>query len=491
MDRMQRSFTKLMSKGPGDNAKVALILKEYEDANQFLGKIIECTKALRDAWLAIANTQYILVKEYTEVYDPPVGELDSIYRQSRPTPALQVKRTFGLREAYGELKAELLQEVAGIDVQVIRPATDALDFIQPIRKTIKKRENKRLDYEKAQDKVKKLQKKANRTVKEDAALAKAESDMNVVSEEFQIADDHLRGTLPPLISSVFSLIPYLLASLAIIENRLLGVYYTVLHTYCQDHEFPSPPPPMDHVISQWASQFKPVQTEAESMAILARGKAVRMPMATNQDAQSGNPAPRNTQHRITSGFLPGSTEKNGTDPATKRAARIPSTDSAAASIKSDASPQSSRKSSHSTLQLPRSRVGLPTDFTTATSLSQPSTSRPLSPGYTPSRERSDYFGHQSHLAASAVASPQGRSASAGSGLVKKKPPPPPPARRMRTPVEYVVAEHDFISDQDGDLSFREGDRIRIVKKTQMLQDWWVGELGGVQGNFPANYCRPA
>lgn len=67
-------------------------------------------------------------------------------------------------------------------MRVIRPATDALDFIQPIRKTIKKRENKRLDYEKAQDKVKKLQKKISRTTKEDVALAKAESDMNIVSE---------------------------------------------------------------------------------------------------------------------------------------------------------------------------------------------------------------------------------------------------------------------------------------------------------------------
>ncbi|ROT37513.1 SH3 domain signaling protein [Sodiomyces alkalinus F11] len=483
MDRMQRSFTKLMNKAPGDNAKVALILKEYDDAIQFLGKIIDGSKALRDAWLSVANCQYVLVKEYAELYDPPVGELE---RPTRPTPVLQVKRTFGLREAYNELKSDLLQEVAGIDVQVIRPATDALEFIQPMRKTIKKRENKRLDYEKAQDKVKKLQKKTSRTTKEDAALSKAESEMNVVSEEFQIADDHLRRTLPPLICSVSDLVPYLLASLATIENRLLGLYYTVLHGYCQDHEFPSPPPPMDQVISQWASRFKPVQSETESMSILARGKAVRMPMAANYDSQSGNPAPRNSQTRNTSGFLPGLTENNGTEP-TRRTTRIPSTSSAALSNKSDASPQSSRQSSQSALS--RSKVGLPTDFTTATSLGQSPGSGPLAPGYTPSRERSDYFEHQSQLVISTVASPQGRSASGG--IMKKKPPPPPPTKRaQQAPVEYVIAEHNFTSDQDGDLSFREGDRIKIVKKTQKLQDWWVGELGGVQGNFPANYCRP-
>jgi amphiphysin len=39
------------------------------------------------------------------------------------------------------------------------------------------------------------------------------------------------------------------------------------------------------------------------------------------------------------------------------------------------------------------------------------------------------------------------------------------------------------------LSFREGDRIRVVKKTESSQDWWQGEIGGVQGSFPANYCK--
>lgn len=224
------------------------------------------------------------------------------------------------------------------------------------------------------------------------------------------------------------------------------------------------------------------------MSMLTRGKAVRMPMAMDYDSQSRNVTPRSSQYRNTSG-RPGSTEKREAESSGKKTIRIPSTGSAAASNHSDVSPSSSRKSSHSTLALPRSTVGLPTDFTTATSLRQPPTSGHLSPGYAPSRERSGYLGHQSQPVAGTGASPQSRSPS--TGIVKKKPPPPPPARSTRTPVEYVVAEHNFSSDQDGDLSFHKGDRIKVVKKTQKRQDWWVGELGGVQGNFPANYCRPA
>lgn len=76
---------------------------------------------------------------------------------------------------------------------------------------------------------------------------------------------------------------------------------------------------------------------------------------------------------------------------------------------------------------------------------------------------------------------------------KKKPPPPPPPKKnlaLRQPDEFVVAQYDFSGQGEGDLSFREGDRIRIVKKTATDQDWWVGELNGVKGSFPANYCRP-
>lgn len=85
-------------------------------------------------------------------------------------------------------------------------------------------------------------------------------------------------------------------------------------------------------------------------------------------------------------------------------------------------------------------------------------------------------------------------ANASAAAAKKKPPPPPPPKRgltARQPDIFVVAQYDFHGQGAGDLSFREGDRIRIVKKTATDQDWWVGELGGVQGSFPANYTSPA
>ncbi len=87
-----------------------------------------------------------------------------------------------MTEAYSGLKDDLTKEVVAIDTQIIDPATDARKCLAPIKKTIKKREDKMVTYEKAQEKVKKLQRKPDRSPKEESALAKAENEMTFASE---------------------------------------------------------------------------------------------------------------------------------------------------------------------------------------------------------------------------------------------------------------------------------------------------------------------
>jgi hypothetical protein len=82
------------------------------------------------------------------------------------------------------------------------------------------------------------------------------------------------------------------------------------------------------------------------------------------------------------------------------------------------------------------------------------------------------------------------STSPNPAIGKKKPPPPPPPKKIGSfQPQYVTAMYDFDSHTAGDLSFREGDRIRVIKKTDSSQDWWEGEVNGSKGSFPANYCK--
>jgi len=76
---------------------------------------------------------------------------------------------------------------------------------------------------------------------------------------------------------------------------------------------------------------------------------------------------------------------------------------------------------------------------------------------------------------------------------KKKPPPPKPKpkpMRLTAPgVETVTALYDYAAQAEGDLSFRTGDVIEIVTRTQNENEWWVGRLQGKEGQFPGNYVQ--
>jgi amphiphysin len=81
------------------------------------------------------------------------------------------------------------------------------------------------------------------------------------------------------------------------------------------------------------------------------------------------------------------------------------------------------------------------------------------------------------------------SSTLGSDAKKKKPPPPPPPKPSLTPKpEFVIAKYDFAGESEGDLALKAGDRIKIIKKTDSLEDWWEGETNGARGMFPRNYC---
>ncbi|ODQ58521.1 hypothetical protein WICANDRAFT_34746 [Wickerhamomyces anomalus NRRL Y-366-8] len=55
----------------------------------------------------------------------------------------------------------------------------------------------------------------------------------------------------------------------------------------------------------------------------------------------------------------------------------------------------------------------------------------------------------------------------------------------------AIALFSFDGEQSGDLPFRKGDVIQIVKKSDSTDDWWTGRVNGKEGIFPANYVELA
>ncbi|CAL5868704.1 uncharacterized protein PFLUO_LOCUS2931 [Penicillium psychrofluorescens] len=72
-----------------------------------------------------------------------------------------------------------------------------------------------------------------------------------------------------------------------------------------------------------------------------------------------------------------------------------------------------------------------------------------------------------------------------------RPTAPKPAFGQRTGQglrsDQVVALYTFDADQEGDLGFKKGEIITILKRTEKAEDWWTGRIGDRVGIFPSNY----
>ncbi len=162
MQSMQRRFGKFLPRS-ADETQVAVLLNDFDEADKCLAKvrcnfsfaqittlilvvqIIDAAKAWRDSWRDILGTQQRLAHGFQNMYSSIVGA-DEKYAGHEPvvTPNHIMERTIKFHTSYDELRTDLLEEVAMVDTRIIKPATEAKDCIQPMKKVIRKRGDKKV-----------------------------------------------------------------------------------------------------------------------------------------------------------------------------------------------------------------------------------------------------------------------------------------------------------------------------------------------------------
>ncbi|KEQ66500.1 uncharacterized protein M437DRAFT_40022 [Aureobasidium melanogenum CBS 110374] len=458
MQNVQRKFGKLMKRS-ADRSDVGGILSEFNTADQALGSFIDATKSWRDGLdetlktqLYVAETLHLLYKPI-EVEDDPNNPTQ---QKAAPTPRKYLEKAGDLQTIYAHLQKDLSTEVNSIEPRLLRPAMDAKDSLKMLKRSIKRREDLKLDYERYNSRVDSARRKETRSAREENALMKHEADLARTSADYQAADEQLKKVLPPILDGLSNLLPHLLAIQIMIQYQLVGQMYTQLHEYCQTHGLPSPAPALEQVISTFETEFTPLREGIErNIKTISAGKAIHQPMSL-PDKQQGTVTGlglRNHFARRTSSS--GSLPKPSVVGGQSRTGAV-DIDDEPAPVKPPRPGPSSTPSTSST------------PFLTPSSVSH-------------QNQGSDYFSRESKA-----------STSSGTFSVsgKKKPPPPPPKKRAQSfQGEFVTAMYDFAGQGSGDLSFREGDRIKVVKKTGSTDDWWEGELNGELGSFPANYVK--
>ncbi|KAF2763549.1 hypothetical protein EJ05DRAFT_496366 [Pseudovirgaria hyperparasitica] len=489
MQRVHRKFGSFKPR-TADETKVGALLKDFEDAEQMLGELVDTTEQWRNAWNGILNHQLLMITEFNLLYTPIIATGEHSTPHHAETPQHITDRTAALCAAYTDLQADMKSEVQAVDTRITTPAKEARECLKPLKKVLKKREDRKLDYERYRSRVASLDKKAKRSDRENATLAKQEMELERTTAEYQDADQHLRHVLPPILNATFSLLPHLLAAQIEIQNTLLGHLYTVLNEYADQHQFPNPPPELQDVIGPWDAEFTPFRRELESgYAMIAKGKAVQVPMGHQTGSTLTGLGIRNkiSDRRTISSSTSASNASEQRRLAAPRYEEEQHAENGRPRISNATKPRIGYLSTPHHEEHSRT----PSPGADSYALSRTSTAS--------STSQSDYFAQQqrprisSRPSASSLASSPASSTAPGIsiGIGKKKPPPPPPPPKKIGSFqgEFVTAMYDYEGQSQGDLSFSTGDRIRVLKKTQSSHDWWEGEVRGVRGQFPANYCR--
>jgi amphiphysin len=123
-----------------------------------------------------------------------------------------------------DLLATLQPELEMIEQRVIAPADQLLEVIKVIRKMHVKRQHKQLDYDRHRTTLKKLQDKKEKTLKDEKALFRAESDVEQATQDFEYFNDLLKDELPKLFALEAEFIRPLFQSFYYMQ---LNVFYTL------------------------------------------------------------------------------------------------------------------------------------------------------------------------------------------------------------------------------------------------------------------------
>ena len=390
--------------------------------------------------LGMLSHQIEFSKAVAEIYKPISGRVsdpDSIIPEGNPE-GIQACEEY--ENIVRELQATLAPELEMIQARVIGPADELLGVLKIVQKACLKRSHKQLDYDRRNTTLKKLQEKKDKTLKDEKALYKAETELEQATQEFNYFNDLLKDELPKLFALEREFIRPLFQSFYYMQ---LNVFYT-LHEKMQSIDIGYFDLTLD-IEDTFERKRGDIREQTESLAI-TRFKTIG---AKNKPQHKYGPPSRLA---IEGRKSTGSDRPLAIEPATKSSEALTTTTSSSIP---------SRRQTHDFLEQP------PPPYTS-----------PNLNGISPS----------SSTTAIGRANSTGSSWGAAAKAKGAAPPPPKPKpSNLRSPnlaVQTCTALYDFEAQAEGDLSFATGEVIEVVQRGATENEWWTGRVGKREGQFP-------
>lgn len=388
---------------------------------------------------------------FAVIFRPISSEYDLIGRHPDAAHTLNnVDQYEGMME---ELRSSVAPELELIESRIVGPVKELQAVMKMIRKTITKREHKLTDYDRHNNSLMKLRDKKEKSLSDEKNLFKLEQDCEVATNEYDYINTALKNDLPRFMTLSTQFVDPLWHSFFYMQ---LQIYYLILEkitSFGEEGKYDISNVPGQQIQSEYEEKRTNAWETIEELGIIKR--IISVSRLVQQSRGEGTVSRTVSASSGGSGF-----SKAGPPPGR-------SVSASAASFKKAPPPPPGAKAAPAP----------PPPYSASASLSPGGGSRSLSPS---GRSLSPGGGGASLSPSSSIAG-------------KKAPPPPPPLKPKPKPaapaVQYVTALYDFDAQADGDLSFKAGDRIEVVERTDNAEDWWTGRLGAQQGVFPGNYVQ--
>jgi hypothetical protein len=85
-----------------------------------------------------------MLVEFENLYAPIIGSTEPTSHTPVPTPEATLARATKLKTEYEDLTKDILHDLAAIDQQMIAPASQAKECLVPLKKAIKKRDDRKV-----------------------------------------------------------------------------------------------------------------------------------------------------------------------------------------------------------------------------------------------------------------------------------------------------------------------------------------------------------
>lgn len=386
-------------------------------------------------------------------------------KRSRPvTPEASMRRAQDFHAASDAVSTSHVPQLElKIERQVIAPCTEWMQLHKKVDKVLTKREHKRIDYERHTESVTKLKAAAESTSDHHSKLSKLEQSVDMAQRDFSAINDTLKMQLPQYISLRTQVVDPIVESLIDFQLQLFTQMYAVYHEMSVQVDMST------SAVDGFMAKKAQTDQLMSDISILQPGRLSTVP-ASNllMDAQQDS--------RLTQEFDHESSPPPYIQPVSNN-----------------------NPFNHSTSQDPPALTTNPFD-------------RPFG----------QVAGPAKHVRSN-VSSPAATRSSNVPLKVAQKPPPPavkpkptllqqsqqnavmnavypqlvaakstPKTTLPKTSTSAVVyALFDYDAQQQGDLSFKKGDSIQVLDRTQQVDGWWRGRHSqtGKEGIFPGNYVQ--